>query len=306
MQMGMFDVSDKPDTLRQAWAQATVNVDPKTIQLVLEGKSPKGDIVEAARYAGTMAAKRTPDIIPYCHPIPIDYVKIDVSLKKASIVVETEVKTVWKTGVEMEAMAAASVAALTIYDMLKPVDENLSIEAVKLLKKSGGLKSFADKPSRILKGAVIVVSDSTSRGERVDKSGKLAIEKLQSYGFAVDDYVVIPDEAGQIEAQLKRLCDDAKVDLVLTSGGTGLGPRDNTVEATMKVLQKEIRGVSDAMRMYGQRRTPLSMLSRGVCGIRGGTVIVNLPGSTKGVSESLNALFPGILHIYKMIEGLGH
>ena len=304
--MGMFDVSEKPDTLRQAWAQAIVNVNPETIKLILEGKSPKGDIIEAARYAGTMVAKHTADIIPYCHPIPIDYIKIDVALKEASIIVDTEVKTVWKTGVEMEAMAAASVAALTIYDMLKPVDEELSIGSVKLLGKSGGLKSFATKYDRTLKAAVVVVSDSTSRGERDDRSGKLAIDKLKSYGFSVDDYIVVPDEADLIEITLKCLCDESKMDLVVTSGGTGLGPRDVTVDATMKVLEKEIKGVSEVIRAYGQRRTPFAMLSRGVCGVRGKSVVVNLPGSAKGVAESLSALLPGVLHVYGMIEGGGH
>ena len=109
-----------------------------------------------------------------------------------------------------------------------------------------------------------------------------------------------------IESELKRFSDDLKVDLVVTCGGTGLGPRDVTVEATLKVLQREVRGVSEVLRAYGQRRTPMSMLSRGICGVRGKTVIVTLPGSTKAVSESLNALFPGILHIYNMLEGHGH
>ena len=304
--MGMFDVADKPDTLRTATAQAVVNVSPETVKLVKEGKSPKGDIVEAARLAGTMAAKKTPDLIPYCHPIPIDHIKVEVTLKEASIEVLAEVKTVWKTGVEMEALTAASVAALTIYDMLKPVDDTLSIESVKLLKKTGGIKSFQEKYDRTLKAAVLVVSDSTSRGEREDKSGKLAIEVLQKHVFTVDAYGVVPDDAGKIESELKRFCDDLKVDLVVTSGGTGLGPRDVTTEATLRVLEKEVRGVSEVLRAYGQRRTPLSMFSRGVCGVRGKTVIVNLPGSTKGVSESLNALLPGILHIYKMLEGYGH
>ena len=103
-----------------------------------------------------------------------------------------------------------------------------------------------------------------------------------------------------------RACDEAKVDIVLTSGGTGLGPRDVTPEATKKVLEKEISGVAEILRAYGQRRTPLSMLSRAVAGIRGTTVIVNLPGSVRGVSESLDALFPGILHIHKMLAGYGH
>jgi cyclic pyranopterin phosphate synthase len=304
--MGMFDVADKPDTLRTAVAQATVNVSPETIRLVKEGKSPKGDIIEAARLAATMAAKKTSELIPYCHPIPIDYIKVEVALKEASIEASAEVKTVWKTGVEMEALTAASIAALTIYDMLKPIDETLSIESVKLVKKTGGVKSFQEKYGRQLKAAVLVISDSASRGERQDKSGKLAIEVLQKYGFAVDDYGVVPDEADKIEAELRRFCDDLKVDLVVTSGGTGLGPRDVTTEATLRVLEKEVKGLSEAMRVYGQRRTPMAMLSRGVCGVRGHTVVVNLPGNPKAVWESLNALFPGILHIYRMLEGYGH
>ena len=175
--MGMFDVADKPDTQREAVAQAIVNVSPETIKLVKEGKSPKGDVVEAARLAATMAAKKTSDLIPYCHPIPIDYIKIDITLKEKTIEVLTEVKTVWKTGVEMEALTAASIAALTIYDMLKPVDETMSIGYVRLVKKSGGVKSFQEKYSRELKAAVLVISDSASKGEREDKSGKMSHRK---------------------------------------------------------------------------------------------------------------------------------
>jgi len=304
--MGMFDVSDKPDTLRVAVAQAVVNVNCETIALVRAGQSPKGDIAEAARIAATMAAKKTSDIIPYCHPIPIDYIRVEVVLKERTIEVSAEVKTVWKTGVEMEALTAASVGALTIYDMLKPVDETLSIGSVTLLRKSGGMKSFKERYSRQLKAAVLVVSDSVARGDRVDGSGKLALERLEANGFGVDVYKVVPDEVELIEAELKRFCDELELDLVVSCGGTGLGPRDVTVDATLRVVQKEVRGVSDAIWAYGQRRTPLAMLSRGVCGVRGHTVIVNFPGSPKAVLEGFDALFPGILHVYRMFEGLGH
>src|SRR5215217_7846252 len=128
---GMFDVADKSDTLRLATAQAVVKISPLTSKLIKEGKSPKGDIFDAARIAATMAAKRTSDLIPYCHPIPIDDYCIEIKV---------QVKTVWKTGVEMESLTAACVASLTIYDMLKPIDESLSIESVKLLEKQGGTK----------------------------------------------------------------------------------------------------------------------------------------------------------------------
>jgi len=304
--MGMFDVGDKPDTLRIATARAIVKVSAETVSLIMEGKSPKGDIVDAARISATMGAKRTWDLLPYCHPIPIDHVKVDVSIKTESIEVDVQVKTTWKTGVEMESLTGASIAALTIYDMLKPVDETLAIESIKLLSKSGGLKDFYEKYDKPLSAVVIVISDSVSKGERSDKSGKLAVERLKESGFEVVDYRVIPDDPSQIESSLVRGCDELKADLVLTSGGTGLGPRDTTPESTRKVLENEITGISEALRMHGQRRTPLSMLSRGAAGVRGKSVVVNLPGSAKAVSESLDALLPGILHASKMLGGHGH
>jgi cyclic pyranopterin monophosphate synthase len=304
--MGMFDIGDKSETLRIATARAIVKVGPKTIQLIKEGKSPKGNIVDAARISATMAAKRTWDLLPYCHPIPIDHIKVDILINMESIEVEVQVKTTWKTGVEMESLTGASIAALTIYDMLKPVDESLAIESIKLLAKSGGMKDFYEKYSKPLKAVVIVISDSVSKGERPDKSGKLAVERLESSGFEVVDYRVIPDDASQIESSLVIACDELKVDLALTCGGTGLGPRDVTPEATGRLLEKEVTGISEALRMHGQKRTPLSMLSRGAAGVRGKTVIVNLPGSVKAVSESLDALIPGILHASKMLGGHGH
>jgi cyclic pyranopterin monophosphate synthase len=304
--MGMFDIGDKSETLRIATAQAIVKVRPKTIRLIKEGKSPKGNIVDAARISATMAAKRTWDLLPYCHPIPIDHIKVDILIKTESIEVDVQVKTSWKTGVEMESLTGASIAALTIYDMLKPVDESLAIKSVKLLAKSGGMKDFYEKYTKPLKAVVIVISDSVSKGERSDKSGKLAIERLKSSGFEIVDYRVIPDDASQIESSLIIACDERKVELVLTCGGTGLGPRDITPDVTRRFLEKEVIGISEALRMHGQKRTPLSMLSRGAAGVRGKTVIVNLPGSVKAVSESLDALIPGILHASKMLGGHGH
>jgi cyclic pyranopterin monophosphate synthase len=302
--VGMFDVGNKPETLRTAIARAIVKAEPSTLTLVKDGKSPKGNIFDAARLSATMAAKRAWDLLPYCHPIPIDSINVDVSVNEQSIEVTVTVKNVAKTGVEMEALTGACIAALTIYDMLKPVDEALSIESIRLLNKSGGLKTFFEKSDRRLKAAVLVTTDSRTESE--DKSGKVVIDRLVKNGLEVVEYKVIPDEEDDIVSELRRFCDEAKVDIVLTSGGTGLGPRDVTPEATKKVLEKEISGVAEILRAYGQRRTPLSMLSRAIAGIRGTTVIVNLPGSVRGVSESLDALFPGILHIHKMLAGYGH
>jgi molybdenum cofactor biosynthesis protein MoaC len=301
---GMFDIGDKPETLRTAVARSILKVKAATATLIKEGKSPKGDIFEAAKISATVAAKRTWDLIPYCHPIPIDSIKVDVSLNEESIEIIVYVKNIAKTGVEMEALTSACIGALTIYDMLKPVDETLSIESIKLLDKRGGVKTFFERFDCILKAAVLVTSDS--RGEKEDRSGKVVIDRLTKNKFEVIEYKVIPDEQDLIESEIKRFCDELKVDIVITTGGTGIGPRDVTPEATRRVIERELSGVSETIRAYGQKRTPLSMLSRGVAGVRGTTVIVNLPGSSRAVSESLDSIFPGLLHVYKMLRGYRH
>jgi cyclic pyranopterin monophosphate synthase len=304
MTENMFDVSNKPKSLRTAIAQAIVKMNPETIALVHEGRSPKGNIFEAVKFSATMAAKRTWELIPYCHPIPIDSIKVDVSLKEYRMEVIVEVKNVAKTGVEMEALTAASIGALTIYDMLKPVDETLSIESVKLIKKSGGLRTFYESYDTSLRAGVLVTSDS--RNEKEDRSGKIVDDRLISNGFTIIEYKVIPNNSDLIESELKRFCDELKLDLIMTSGGTGVGPRDVTPDATKKVIEKELTGISESIRNFGQQRTPFSMLSRGVAGIRGTSVIINLPGSVRAVSESLDSLFPGIMHIFKMLKGHKH
>src|SRR5919199_319115 len=304
MTESMFDISNKPESLRTAIAQAIVKMHSDTVTLIREGKSPKGNIIEAVKFSATMAAKRTWELIPYCHPIPIDSIKVDVLLKEHLAEVIVEVKNVAKTGVEMEALTGASIGALTIYDMLKPVDGMLSIESVKLLKKSGGLKTFYESYDTSLRAAGLVTSDS--RGEKEDSSGKIVKDRLTSNDFSIIEYQIIPNKSDLIQSELKRFCDELKLDIVITCGGTGVGPRDVTPEATKKIIEKELCGISETLRIFGQQRTPFSMLSRGVAGIRATTVIINLPGSVRAVSESLDSLFPGIMHIFKMLKGRKH
>ena len=301
----MYDISDKQDTLRTAVAQAIVKMSPFTVTLVNEGKIEKGNIFDAAKISANLAAKRTWDLLPYCHPIPIDHIAVDFDvIADGVIAIIVSVKNIGKTGVEMEALTGASIAALTIYDMLKPIDDKLEIESIKLLEKTGGLNSFMQTYDRILQAAVLVLSDS--RTERDDKSGKAILERLAKYGVEVKEYKILADEQKAIEQELLRLCDNLGVDIVLTSGGTGVGPRDVTPEATANVIEKPVSGISETLRAFGQKRTPLSMLSRGIGGVRGSTVIVNLPGSESAVRESLDSLFPGILHIFQILDEHDH
>ena len=303
---GMFDVGAKPDSYRTARAQAVLNIKPNTAVMIRQGKSPKGDIVEAAKIAATSGAKKTSDLIPYCHPIPLDHIEVQVSVKSKAIEVDVTVKSIWKTGVEMEALSGACIGALTIYDMLKPVDDSLFISSVRLFEKSGGMGGFATKQGNKIRAGVIVVSDSVSAGKQVDKSGKFIVKALKDKNIDVIKYKVIPDDSSAIEKLLVKYSDVFALNLIVTTGGTGLSHRDVTPEATRNVIEKEITGIAEGSRAYGQRRTPLSMLSRGVAGIRGTSLIINIPGSLRAVSESLDFLFPGLEHALKMIEGYGH
>ena len=174
----------------------------------------------------------------------------------------------------------------------------------KLLEKKGGKTGFVEKIPAGFKAAVIVTSDSTSKGTRSDKSGRLIEERLKSLGIE-SSYEVIPDEKKLISSTLLKYCEKG-MQLIVTTGGTGLGPRDVTVEATEAVVDRQIPGIMEAARSFGQRRTPYAMLSRGIAGQKGKTIIVNLPGSSRGVEESLDAIFPSILHSYKMMGGGGH
>lgn len=136
--MRMVDIGSKEITERQAVVEGIVSLNPKVVLAIKKKKIPKGDCLEAARLAGILAAKKTPALIPLCHPIPIEYAEINFSVGKNKIKITSTVKAKAKTGVEMEALTATAVAALTIYDMCKPLDKNIVISGIKLLKKTGG------------------------------------------------------------------------------------------------------------------------------------------------------------------------
>jgi molybdenum cofactor biosynthesis protein MoaC len=300
------DVSKKIKTLRTAIAQATLKTSPETIALINRGEIPKGDPLPVAKVAAIQAAKNTSQIIPYCHPLPIEYVGVEFELGANTVVTTVTVKAIYKTGVEMEALTAASVAALTLYDMMKMLDEEMEISGVRLLEKMGGKSDFKQDYGKPLRAAVVVMSDSIAAGKKDDYSGKLILDRLTAEGVEIADYKVIADDLDTIETTLRDYADVAKVDLIMTTGGTGLSPRDCTPEAMKRLIEREIPGIAEAARSYGQERTPYSMLSRGVSGVRGQTVIVNLPGSRGGVADSLDALIPSLLHSFHVLRGGGH
>jgi cyclic pyranopterin phosphate synthase len=301
----MVNITHKSFSLRKAIATAEVNVSAQaTITAIENRKVPKGDIFEFARAAALLAIKKTSDVIPDCHPLPIEYAAITYAIDKLSVVITVEVHTIYKTGVEVEAMHGASVAALVMYDMLKPIDKGVTISNIRLQEKQGGKTDWKGSAEGI-SCAVIVCSDTVSKGEKQDTAGKAAVALLQKQSMADIDYTVVADDIAEIQSALK-LHINKGTQLVIFTGGTGLSERDITPEAVSPLIDTLIPGIMETIRSYGQQRTAYAMLSRGVAGFAGNTLVITLPGSQKGVEESLQAVLPHIFHVFSVRKNLPH
>jgi cyclic pyranopterin monophosphate synthase len=302
----MIDISHKTNTLRAAEAQAIVKVSSKeTINAIKNNSVPKGDVLATSKAAALLAIKKTPEILPFCHPLPIEYTAITFSLEELAIHITVSAKTIYKTGIEVEVMHGASVAALNMYDMLKPIDNGISIENIKLLHKTGGKTSYSTSLSSNLSAAVVVCSDTVSKGLKEDIGGKLIKTRLHQLGLEKIAYSIVPDEKTAIQEALiqhqKNGCQ-----LIIFTGGTGLSVRDVTPESITELLDREIPGIAEFARSYGQDRMPYAFLSRSVAGTYRGSLVLTLPGSTKGVEETMDALFPHVLHAFKVLRGERH
>ena len=300
----MRDITLKPTTLRSARAAGFVRLPPETIAVVRSGEVEKGDVCGAAKLAGMMAVKRTPDLLPHCHPIGVLKTEMDAQVVDDGIELAAEVQTIASTGVEMEALTAVSIAALTVYDMLKAYApaEAMKIGNIRLLQKKGGKSHFKRALKETLGGAraaVLVLSGTVAAGKKPDTAGASVRDRLAEAGFDIVAYDIAPDEPEQIRAWVQGWIEN-KADFVVTVGGTGLGPRDRTVDAVQPLLTTELPGFMEAARSFGQARTPYAMLSRGIAGLSGSSFVATFPGSRKGAEETLAAVLPGLVHLIEV------
>ncbi len=302
----MVNITHKSNSLRIAVTTAVVTVSKQeTIHAIEQRKVPKGDVFEFARAAGLLAVKKTSDVIPDCHPLPIEFTSITFSIEDLNVIVTVEVHTIYKTGVEVEAMHGAAVTALTMYDMFKPIDKAVQISNIKLEKKLGGKSDFLKEDYGSIKCAVIVCSDKISKGIKEDTSGKAIITRLGKFAIDTITYDIIADDFDLIREKVKLLCNN-KHQLLIFTGGTGLSARDVTFDAVEPLIEKTVPGIMETARRYGQDRMPYAMLSRGVAGFVGDTLVLTLPGSQKGAEETIDAIFPQVLHLFKVKKGERH
>ncbi len=276
---------------------------PATIELLAREALPKGNVLTTAKLAGIMASKNTAHLVPLCHQLNLSWADIVFDVQKDRIVIVATVKTKESTGVEMEALTAVSVAALTIYDMCKAVDKSMEIGSIILEKKTGG-KSHQPEGYRP-KTSILVMSDSISSGRGIDRSGQVLREGFEAAGCPVGEVRVIADDQEEIVSVVDEWTTGG-VELIITTGGTGLGPRDVTVDALLPRFSRKLPGIEQALFNWGQGKTRTAMLSRLAAGMIDSSMVICLPGSTGAVSDALEVLVPAIFHAFAMIKGEGH
>jgi len=308
----MVNVGAKPETVRIAQAVARVECSAQALQQMRSGGLSKGDAAAVARIAGLQAAKRTWELIPLAHPISIDGAQVQVEVGDDAVLIATSVRTTGRTGVEMEALTAASVAGLAVIDMIKSIDRAARIVDVHLVAKSGGASGdWSDEGDGLVRAkplppaGVITVSDRCAAGLREDLSGPTLEAALRRAGAADVASALVPDDAGEIRQAVLGMVGQGRR-IVLTTGGTGLGPRDVTPETVAALLDRDVPGLAEGIRSAGATQTPMASLSRGVAGVVGGALVVTLPGSPSAVADAVAYLAPLLPHIVSQLDGGDH
>lgn len=322
----MIDVGEKSETRRRAIASGVIKLSSQTIEMIKAGDSPKGDILSIAEVAGIMAAKRTSEILPLCHPLALEAVFVRFEIQEGQMQVECEVLCSGKTGAEMEALMGVNVSLLTIYDLAKAVDPLIEIQDVHLQRKEGGksglwlnpkAKQNLAKASELgaahakdldyhgLRVAIGVLSDRASRGEYEDQSGVVMRDFLKTVNAHEALYSVVPDEDEAIRNLVHRALKE-RAEVLLLTGGTGISSRDRTPEVIQSMASKELPGFGEIQRQHGARYTKNSWLSRSSAFVVENALVVLFPGSPKAVRQGLECLGDLIPHAVRMMQDLGH
>jgi molybdenum cofactor biosynthesis protein MoaC len=327
----MINISEKKANFRRAIAQGEIFVGPEAFELIKNRQLPKGDALILAEIAGISGAKKAYEWIPLCHPLGLEHVSLYLELreKSHSVCVYCVASATAKTGVEMEALAGVNAALLTLYDLTKMVQPALTLSNIRLLTKEGGksglwthpdgvpdfiqdllpkpLKKLKKKSLQDVRTAIITVSDRASTQEYEDISGKLLVECAEALGADICNYAVIPDEKEQLSQHIRQLIAEVAPQLIMTTGGTGMAPRDITPEVLQELCDRIIPGFGEVLRYESAKYyTEFSWLSRCLAGSINNTLIIALPGRPKAVQESMDILKNLFPHAFTMLNAGNH
>ena len=299
----MVDISNKQKSFRKAKACATISMNNDTISLIQSNELPKGNVFTTAKIAGIQAAKRTSELIPFCHQLQLSHIDISFFPSNNHIKIISTVKTKEATGVEMEAITSVSVAAITIYDMCKAVDKLMKIGEISLLEKKGGKSEHLD--THRPKVGIITMSDGVVAGERENISGEILVENFRSAGCEIKEEISLEDGSRILEKTIKSMINSG-IELIISTGGTGLGPRDLTIPIVERLFDYRLHGVEQALHSNGRKTVSTACLSRLAAGVIKQTIMICLPGSTGAVKDGSSVLIPMIFHAFHMMKGEGH
>jgi cyclic pyranopterin phosphate synthase len=318
----MINVGDKDPTRRTCLATGKLIASPEIIQRIKNGELPKGNVLPLAEAAGIIAVKKTSDILPLCHPLPIDAAYVSFKFEPEAVQVFCEVTAFAKTGVEMEALNGVNAALLCIYDLTKGIFPALELSGIHLVRKEGGKSGVWTHPKSApessavvsepvlawsgIRVSVITLSDRGSQGLAEDTSGPKIVEYAKGLGATLAHHQLIPDNANMLKEAIQQFTREKKTDLVICTGGTGLGPRDITPETIQSMGGKIVPGIGELIRKQGANFTPYSWLSRSEGFLLDQMLIICLPGSFKAVCESLDAVAGIVSHAKQMIRGDSH
>ncbi len=308
----MVDVGAKPESERRAVAEARLRMSPATATAIAAGDGPKGDVLGPARMAGIAAAKRTGDLIPLAHPLPLSFADVGGEVDAGGGLVDADRRGPLRRpyrgrdgGDDRRVGRRADRLRHGEGDRARDRDRARSRCCTRAAARAASGIAVADDAAdgRPFRAAALTISTSRAAGEAVDEGGPALADFATSIGCEVEVTEAITDDRDLIAERLRSLADEVGVDLVLTTGGTGLGPSDVTPEATRDVIDREAPGIAEAMRAVSREHTPKWMLSRGVAGARGATLIVNFPGSPRSIEQCGAAIAGALPHALRLLAG---
>ena len=318
----MFEVSEKSAVLQIAVAQGCIFMQQTTLDMIKNKIIPNGDFPSLAEVSGILAAKKASDFIPFCRPLTLDSISITFELVESENLIKVFCKTTSfsKTGVETEALAGVNGALLAIYDSAKQIDRNMTIGEIKLLNN----KDFRSNNTLVarnvdtcepflseqkttlpwagLKVCILAIRDHSSWGDQEDESGDKAALIATTFGAQISRTCSVSDDYDEIELALENFISFQKPNLIFTTGGTGLSPRDKTPEVLMKLADKEVPGIGELLRKNSAQYTPYSYFSRSLAVVSRDCLIVALPGSTKAIEQGMSILKNNITHAIHVIN----